>query len=161
VRLRRRYRPEDQGVKRAPQMPIYQGTVSNEQRLQRLRELVAQLERLPASADRERMLREVRGRLVDLDTGVAPRAMLPIEAEAIDAADPVPRAVRAPRPRPPLPARAAPRPRPVPPPDPPKPVDPTSLGVSDLLSLDDPAPPPPREERPERRGGPWTRGLRG
>jgi hypothetical protein len=141
-------------------VPIYWGTVNSEQRLQRLRELVAQLERLPASADRERMLREVRGRLVDLDTGVAPRAMLPIEAEAIHAVDPVPRAVRAPRPRPPLPARAAPRPRPVPPPDPPKPVDPTSLGVSDVLSLDDPAP-PPSEERPERRAGPWTRGLRG
>jgi hypothetical protein len=146
------------GVKRPPHMPIYQGTVSSEQRLQRLRELIAQLERLPASADRERMLREVRGRLVDLDTGVAPRAMLPIEAEAMHAADPAPRTVRAPRPRPPLPADDARRPRAVPPP---KPVETISLGVSDLLSLDDPAPSPPREERPERRAGPWTRGLRG
>jgi hypothetical protein len=142
-------------------MPIYKGTVSSEQRLQRLRELIAQLERLPASADRERMLREVRGRLVDLDTGVAPRAMLPIEAEAMQAADPAPRTVRPPRPRPPLPADDARRPRAVPPPEPPKPFETISLGVSDLLSLDDPAPSPPREQRPERRAGPWTRGLRG
>jgi hypothetical protein len=48
-------------------------------RLQRLRELAAQLEQLPASDERERMLAEVRSRAVDLDTGVKPRAMLPIE----------------------------------------------------------------------------------
>jgi hypothetical protein len=135
--------------------------VSSEQRLQRLRDLLAQLERLPASADRERMLREVRGRLVDVDTGVTPRAMMPIEAEAMQAAEPAPRAVRAPRPRPPVPASDARPPRAVPPPEPPKPVETISLGVSDLLSLDDPAPSPPREERSERRAGPWTRGLRG
>jgi hypothetical protein len=48
-------------------------------RLQRLRDLAARLEQLPASEARERMLTEVRSRAVDLDTGVKPRAMLPVE----------------------------------------------------------------------------------
>jgi hypothetical protein len=48
-------------------------------RLERLRDLATRLEQLPASDARERMLAEVRSRAVDLDTGVKPRAMLPIE----------------------------------------------------------------------------------
>jgi len=48
------------------------------ERLQRLRDLVDHLERLPASPDRDRVLAEVRSRAVDLDTGVTPRAMLPV-----------------------------------------------------------------------------------
>ena len=138
--------------------------MSGDNRLKKLRDLVAQLERLPDSAERERMLREVRGRIVDLDTGVAPRPMRPVEDES--AAD-----VRRPR--------ALPLPEPVRPvqvpPDVPASVpradvedesssigivDLLALGVDDLLSLDDPAP-----SGPERDGGPaappWTRGLRG
>src|SRR6185437_9270954 len=60
--------------------PITDGNgVSSEHRLQRLRELLARLEQLPASPETERMLAEVRSRLVDVDTGVTPRAMLPVD----------------------------------------------------------------------------------
>jgi hypothetical protein len=48
------------------------------ERLKRLKDLVDRLERLPASPDRDRVLAEVRSRAVDLDTGVTPRAMLPL-----------------------------------------------------------------------------------
>jgi hypothetical protein len=44
-----------------------------------LRELLARIEQLPASSERERMLGEVRARVVDVDTGVTPRAMLPVD----------------------------------------------------------------------------------
>ena len=45
-----------------------------------LQRLVARLEQLPASPERDRMLSEVRSRAVDLDTGVTPRAMLTVDA---------------------------------------------------------------------------------
>ena len=48
------------------------------ERLKRLKDLVDQLERQPASPDRDRVLAEVRSRAVDVDTGVTPRAMLPM-----------------------------------------------------------------------------------
>ena len=48
------------------------------ERVRRLKDLVDRLERLPASEDRYRVLREVRSRAVDIDTGVTPRAMLPV-----------------------------------------------------------------------------------
>jgi hypothetical protein len=48
------------------------------ERIKRLKDLVDRLERLPASEDRDRVLREVRSRAVDIDTGVTPRAMLPV-----------------------------------------------------------------------------------
>jgi hypothetical protein len=51
-------------------------------RVQRLRELIAQLESLPASPDRDRLLSEFRSRAVDLDTGVTPRAVLPMREPA-------------------------------------------------------------------------------
>jgi hypothetical protein len=47
-------------------------------RVRRLKDLVDLLERLPASPDRDRILSEVRSRAVDVDTGVTPRAMLPV-----------------------------------------------------------------------------------
>ena len=47
-------------------------------RVKRLREMVHQIERLPESPDRERLLSEVRSRAVDVDTGVTPRAMFPL-----------------------------------------------------------------------------------
>ena len=52
--------------------------MATEPRIQRLRDMVAQLERLPASPDRDRLLSEVRSRAVDVDTGVTPRSMLPM-----------------------------------------------------------------------------------
>jgi hypothetical protein len=48
------------------------------ERVRRLKDLVDRLERLPASEDRDRVLREVRSRAVDIDTGVTPRAMLSV-----------------------------------------------------------------------------------
>jgi hypothetical protein len=51
-------------------------------RVERLKDLVDRLERLPASPDRDRVLSEVRSRAVDLDTGVTPRAMLPVREPA-------------------------------------------------------------------------------
>jgi hypothetical protein len=64
--------------------------VSSEHRLQRLRELLARIEQLPASSESERMLREVRARVVDVDTGVTPRAMLPVDPVPTVATDPAP-----------------------------------------------------------------------
>jgi hypothetical protein len=49
-----------------------------ERRVRQLRDLVDRIERLPDSPDRDRLLSEVRSRAVDIDTGVAPRAMLPL-----------------------------------------------------------------------------------
>ena len=51
-------------------------------RVKRLRDLVAQIELLPVSPDRERLLSEFRSRVVDVDTGVTPRAMLPLRESA-------------------------------------------------------------------------------
>jgi hypothetical protein len=48
------------------------------ERVKRLKDLVERLERLPATPERERVLSEVRSRAVDLETGVTPRAMLPL-----------------------------------------------------------------------------------
>jgi hypothetical protein len=69
--------------------------VSSEQRLRRLRELLERIEQLPASSESERMLREVRARIVDVDTGVTPRAMLPVDPDPTLATDPGPPAARA------------------------------------------------------------------
>jgi hypothetical protein len=55
-------------------------SVASDQRQTLLKQLAARLEQLPASPERERMLSEVRSRAVDLDTGVAPRAMLHVDA---------------------------------------------------------------------------------
>ena len=129
----------------------------SELRLKRLRELLDQIERLPPSAERERMLREIRGRMVDVDTGVVPRGMLPVDAAAAAAAaEPAPRRVRRP------PARERARPRAVPRPEPAMPDQVGTLGTSELLSLGESVPPAPRLDAPPGRvARPWTRGLRG
>jgi hypothetical protein len=57
----------------------------------RLREMVDQIERLPVSPDRDRLLSEVRSRMVDVDTGVTPRAMLPLREPARERAPVLPR----------------------------------------------------------------------
>jgi hypothetical protein len=130
--------------------------VRSELRLKRLRELLDQVERLPPSAERERMLREIRGRMVDVDTGVLPRGMLPVDAAAAEVAERVPRPARRP------PARERARPRAVPRPEPATPDQVGTLGTNELLSLADSEPPAPRPDaRPGRVARPWTRGLRG
>jgi hypothetical protein len=52
-------------------------------RVKRLRDLVAQIELLPVSPERDRLLSEFRSRAVDVDTGVKPRAMLPVREPAL------------------------------------------------------------------------------
>ena len=162
--------------------------MTDQDRLAQLRALLNRLERMPASPDRDHMLAEVRSRAVDLDTGIAPRPMRPLESASMTLE---PEAV-APKPV----AKTAP-PAPVPAPTPPKPVArrvapraaapvvrretvaetpaweatfPASKAAEDrvdllslggLLSLDDevPATQPVEGERPANR--PWAGGLRG
>jgi hypothetical protein len=71
--------------------------MSSEHRLRRLRELLNRIEQLPASSETERMLREVRARVVDVDTGVTPRPMLPVDPEPMLATDPGPPIAHAPK----------------------------------------------------------------
>ena len=78
-------------------------------RVKRLREMVEQIERLPASPVRDRLLSEVRSRAVDVDTGVTPRAMLPLrEPESAPALPRPPKRERAPSIPPLVPRRPAP-----------------------------------------------------
>jgi len=140
--------------------------VSSGNRLQRLRELIAKLEQLPASAETERMLREVRARLVDVDTGVTPREMLPADPvlAAIEPATAPARAPKAAASRPAGHDRARPAASPAA----------ASLtaaqdrewlslvATNKVLSLDDSEQSSPSGEgRTEQDRRPWTRGLRG
>jgi hypothetical protein len=71
--------------------------MNDRDRLDQLRRLLDRLERMPASADRDWMLAEVRARAVDVETGIAPaplRALPQDELEAEMAAE------RSPRPAP-------------------------------------------------------------
>src|SRR3954454_12987001 len=55
---------------------IFRGAALNDRdRLEQLRGLLDRLERMPASADRDWMLAEVRGRAVDVETGVRPASV--------------------------------------------------------------------------------------
>jgi hypothetical protein len=56
-------------------------------RIQRLRDLIAEIELLPVSPDRDRLLSEFRSRLVDVDTGVTPREILPLREPAAPVRD--------------------------------------------------------------------------
>ena len=141
--------------------------MGSEHRLKRLRELIDQLERLPATAERDRMLREVRARVVDVDTGVAPDALPSLDPDALPgrtrrAAAPRPTAVERPvRPQPPAAPRPAPaKPAPQPRAEEPGAEDLLSLAADDVLSLDDP-PYVPDEEPGKLAVAPWARGLRG
>lgn|SRR5215208_5750200 len=163
-------------------------SLSADDRLTRLRTLVAQLERLPASPKTEWMLAQARARLVDVETGETPQALRPLDVgspvgapgpPAQEAAD----AAQAERPR--QHAPKAPEPLRAPPAQPsmaavealepddgeaPKdaaaPVAPSDFGaavfgVDGLLSLEDaPAHDPPADDG-EPRSRPWRRGLRG
>jgi hypothetical protein len=135
--------------------------MNDRDRLQQLRELLLRLERMPASADRDWMLDEVRARAVDVESGVAPAAVraLPVDgAEAESAAAAKPARIRnAPACR--KPARVRPPRPPVPSPLPALRERSGSAGVVDLLKpggllcLDDP--PADTSARP------WACGLRG
>ena len=130
-------------------------------RVKRLKDLIDVIMRLPESPERDRLLSEVRSRAVDLDTGVTPRAMLPLQEPAPVAVAPqLPkrRAVVPPAPSrapSPAPARPAPAPRSMADLDWDK-----VLSETALLSLDD-APDcwPARQD--DRSARPWTAGLRG
>jgi hypothetical protein len=79
--------------------------MNDRDRLEQLRALLVRLERMPASAERDRMLGEVRARAVDVETGETP---MPARALSEDGAEPEP--APKPRRRPPSrrpPARAA------------------------------------------------------
>jgi len=136
-------------------------------RVNRLKNMVDRIERLPVSEVRDRLLREVRSRAVDVDTGVTPRAMLPLRELA-----PPPMLRRPPkRGSAAIISRAAPR-------SPTPAVEPArrsaaargekepqqSAGPVDRLSLEDPlqlSPLPYIRVRGNRTVPPWTFGLRG
>jgi hypothetical protein len=128
------------------------------QRIKRLKDLVDMLERLPPSPDRDRVLSEVRSRAVDLDTGVTPRAMLPVR-------EPSPPPVM---PKLPVRDRASSITRTAPPPSPPGQLARSGFASTDLeqalcvdehLSLED-SPLPYVRAKSDRAVPPWTYGLR-
>jgi hypothetical protein len=134
------------------------------ERVKRLRDLVDQIERLPASPDRDRLLSEIRSRAVDIDTGTTPRAMLPMREP-----EPPPIVPWAPRPErtanlrpmaPPPSAPAAASPQPASPARRSQSAEKPLWADERLLSLEDP-PLPYVRGRGGRAIPPWTRGLRG
>jgi hypothetical protein len=138
-------------------------------RLDRLRGLLDRVGRMPASADRDWTLAQVRARVVDVETGTPPspmRALPPDELEAEIAAERPPRAKALPRAtiRPRTPRRRAQRARLDHPAARTPPVPIRERGrdeVVDLLEqggvicLEEPA------AAASAARGPWTRGLRG
>jgi hypothetical protein len=130
-------------------------------RVKRLRDLVAEIELLPVSPDRERLLSEFRSRVVDVDTGVTPRAMLPLRESA-----PAPQRDRAPsitRMAPPPPAPAVEVARPASAASRSKNVE-EPFWLDERLSLEDSlrlSPAPMFGRRAKRAVPSWTHGLRG
>ena len=63
--------------------------MNDRDRLEHLRDLLGRLERMPASGDRDWMLKEVRARAVDVETGVTPSAVrsLPMDDAGIAGVD--------------------------------------------------------------------------
>jgi len=125
-------------------------------RVQRLKDLTDMLTRLPPSPERDRLLDEVRSRAVDLDTGVTPRAMLPVHEPTpppVVPRRPERRAPNSPMRAPIQPARPRAAQVPLPTPREPQPV----FWSPGLLSLDDSLPGAPADGDP----APWTLGLRG
>ena len=153
-------------------------------RLTQLRVLVERLEGMPASPDRDWMLAEVRSRAVDIDTGIAPRPMRPLESETALESEPVtakrPAKVAPPRsPAKPVQRRVEPRipapalaPRPQPAAEAPfwEATVPAPAGRDDridllaldgLLNLGDDAPGAEPAEGDAGVTRPWAGGLRG
>jgi hypothetical protein len=137
--------------------------MNDRDRLEQLRALLTRLERIPASAERDWMLAQVRSRAVDVDTGVKPAALRALPNDdavaALAAAPATPKPKRKPAPRPAAPRRTWNAPvAPVSPPapaaaPPPSAVDPLELGG--VLCLDDQLAVP---DGPIRA---WSAGLRG
>jgi hypothetical protein len=137
-------------------------------RLTRLRALIARLERLPASAESDWMLREARARMVDVETGERTARMRPREVDPPPPEAPRRRrdvAVKRPAaPRAAAPARteaAAEQPLSIVP-EPPVDASAAPIGTDGLLWLDDPA--RQADVSPAGDDGdlrPWRRGLRG
>ena len=134
------------------------------QRVQRLRELLARIEKLPASTERDRLLSEVRSRAVDVDTDATPRAMLPErELELMAAAVWNPEPATSVSRRPPRPLASTAKPAAPAATASCFPTVPDSAWASEQLSLEDPlqvAPLPHVVGRGGRAVPPWTRGLR-
>jgi hypothetical protein len=134
-------------------------------RVKRLRDLIAEIELLPVSPDRDRLLSEFRSRAVDVDTGATPRAMLPLRepapAPALDHKPP--QRARAPSMTrmPPPPALAVEFARPASAAGRSKNLEP--FWVDRRLSLEDPLrlSPPDIRTRGDRAVPSWTLGLRG
>jgi hypothetical protein len=140
-----------------------------EDRLARLRALVARLERLPASPETDWMLAEARARMVDVETGERPKRMRPRTEDPDPGPPPEPRERRRRVPVKP-PAERAPRGEPVDRPRSAEPETPDDAGVAlppgtdGLLWLEDPASDGDAsaaraDDDPESQ--PWRRGLRG
>jgi hypothetical protein len=123
--------------------------MKDRQRLDQLRLLLQRAQRMPESPERDWMLSELRARAVDVETGMAPRAMRPLKPEPVTLPTLAP--VVAPAPAPVV--RRAPKPVQVRPAYSVKQVSPTSvvakvaetraeaqvdwLATGGLLSLDD------------------------
>ena len=161
--------------------------MTDHDRLTQLRVLLERLENMPASPDRDWMLAEVRSRAVDIDTGIAPRPMRPLEggmtleAESTPARPAAQPAKKKPRPQPQVEPRTqvqAPAPRRVPAPRPatiaqspswevtiPTPSSKDDridlLSLDGLLSLGEDAPAGEPGESDARSTRPWAGGLRG
>src|SRR4051812_35004309 len=91
------------------------GAMKDRDRLEQLRALLARLERMPASAERDWMLGEVRARAVDVETGEKPAAMRARSADGVQPGIPAaPKASRieATQTRPPAKPGRGPAPRP-------------------------------------------------
>jgi hypothetical protein len=88
--------------------------MNDRDRLEQLRGLLARLERMPASAERDWMLGEVRARAVDVETGARPAAMRALSRDGAESEIPAaPEASRIPavkREPPPKPKPASRRP---------------------------------------------------
>ena len=128
-------------------------------RLARLRDLIAKLERSPASEKRTWMLTQTRSRLADLQTGSTTEPMRPFETEAPEPSE------AALRPRSPR-ARVAPKrpsglpgvtPQPTRPPPGPRPDFNVPRKGDDDVLWNDPAEDEPKDGEPQA----WKRGLRG
>ena len=130
-------------------------------RVQRLRDLVARLEQLPSSEERDRVLAEVRARTVDVDTGETPRAMLPVDPvvltpELLKPSPVAPRRTDVVAPYRPQPARIVATHVPASVPEAEKLNELLRLlAVDEQLSLEDA--PAPSSQAPRR----WEQGLRG
>ena len=108
--------------------------MSIDSRLTRLRALVDRLERLPASTPRRQwMLLETRARMVDVETGEAPRAMRPLVAD--------------------VPPRSAD--------ENPSVARPAAPGIDEVLWAEDWQADASHAGVGDAKSRPWTRGLRG